>query len=111
MSHNIHEQHVHVHGEQCGHTAIKHDGHFDYLHDGHLHSLHDDHYDEHVIAVNAQNPVECRPVACACGHQKCAHEMVPHGDHFDYLYKGQLHHPHGDHCDNHGPVVTKQARV
>ena len=22
----------------------------------------------------------------------------------DYLVKGQLHHPHGDHCDDHGSV-------
>jgi hypothetical protein len=29
---------------------------------------------------------------------------VPHGDHFDYLFEGRLHHPHGDHCDDHGPL-------
>jgi hypothetical protein len=23
----------------------------------------------------------------------------------DYLVDGHLHHPHGDHCDNHGPVT------
>jgi hypothetical protein len=22
----------------------------------------------------------------------------------DYLVDGRLHHPHGDHCDDHGPV-------
>ena len=26
------------------------------------------------------------------------------GDHVDYLVNGHLHHPHGDHCDDHGPV-------
>jgi hypothetical protein len=31
---------------------------------------------------------------------------VPHGDHVDYLYNNQLHHQHGDHCDNHGQVIT-----
>jgi hypothetical protein len=31
---------------------------------------------------------------------------VPHGDHVDYLYEGRLHHPHGDHCDDHGPLAT-----
>jgi hypothetical protein len=31
---------------------------------------------------------------------------VPHGDHIDYLVDGHLHHPHGDHCDDHGPVET-----
>ena len=29
---------------------------------------------------------------------------MPHGDHTDYLVDGHLHHPHGDHCDDHGPV-------
>jgi UDP-2,3-diacylglucosamine pyrophosphatase LpxH len=29
---------------------------------------------------------------------------VPHGDHVDYLVAGHLHHPHGNHCDDHGPV-------
>jgi hypothetical protein len=31
---------------------------------------------------------------------------VPHGDHHDYLIDGRLHHPHGDHCDDHGPVTV-----
>jgi hypothetical protein len=22
----------------------------------------------------------------------------------DYVVDGRLHHPHGDHCDDHGPV-------
>jgi UDP-2,3-diacylglucosamine pyrophosphatase LpxH len=22
----------------------------------------------------------------------------------DYLVEGHLHHPHGDHCDDHGPL-------
>jgi hypothetical protein len=30
---------------------------------------------------------------------------VPHGDHFDYLVNGRLHHRHGDHCDDHGAVM------
>jgi hypothetical protein len=30
--------------------------------------------------------------------------MVLHGDHTDYIHKGHLHHHHGDHCDDHGPV-------
>jgi hypothetical protein len=29
---------------------------------------------------------------------------VPHGDHVDYLVNGHLHYPHGQHCDDHGPV-------
>lgn len=31
-------------------------------------------------------------------------KQVPHGDHIDYIVDGRLHHPHGDHCDDHGPV-------
>ncbi|HHS0832622.1 TPA: hypothetical protein ACTDMQ_004466 [Salmonella enterica subsp. enterica serovar Muenchen] len=34
----------------------------------------------------------------------CGHEPVPHGNHIDYLVDGRLHHPHGDHCDDHGLV-------
>ena len=37
------------------------------------------------------------------------HEAVLHGDHVDYLVDGHLHHPHGDHCDDHGPVSVVQA--
>ncbi|MFT3815835.1 MAG: hypothetical protein QM740_21125 [Acidovorax sp.] len=29
-------------------------------------------------------------------------EPVPHGDDVDHLVNGHLHHPHGDHCDDHG---------
>ena len=28
-------------------------------------------------------------------------------DWVDYLVDGHLHHPHGDHCDDHGPVTVK----
>ena len=48
MSHDKHSHPGHVHGEGCGHTAVKHDGHVDYLHDGHLHHpARRDHVDEH----------------------------------------------------------------
>jgi UDP-2,3-diacylglucosamine pyrophosphatase LpxH len=30
---------------------------------------------------------------------------VPHGEHVDYLVDGHLHHPHGDHCDDHGELA------
>jgi hypothetical protein len=32
----------------------------------------------------------------------CGHAAVPHDDHVDYVVGGHLHHPHGDHCDDHG---------
>lgn len=107
MNHEVHEGHIHVHSPECGHTRIEHDGHIDYLHDGHLHSPHEGHYDEHVIAVSDTNPNVCRPVECACKHEDCGHEQVPHDDHFDYLVNGRLHHKHGDHCDDHGPVAVQ----
>lgn len=31
----------------------------------------------------------------------CGHTAIRHGDHLDYLVDGKLHHPHGDHCDEH----------
>lgn len=102
-----HQHHDHVHGEGCGHTAIKHGDHIDYLHDGHLHHAHDGHYDEHRLDVNEQNPAECNQQHQCSGHvhgEGCGHEAVPHGDHIDYIVDGRLHHQHGDHCDDHGPV-------
>lgn len=107
MSCKTHAHHEHEHGEGCGHTAIKHNDHIDYLHDGHLHHKHGDHYDEHVLEVNETNPVECNAVNCCGEHvhgEGCGHEAVPHGDHIDYIVDGRLHHQHGDHCDDHGPV-------
>lgn len=104
MSHSIHADHGHVHGDHCGHPRVRHNGHVDYLHDGHLHSPHGDHYDEHIIEVTTTNPDACAPVTCDCKHDGCGHPRVPHGDHFDYLFEGRLHHPHGDHCDDHGPL-------
>lgn len=44
-----HENHDHVHGDGCGHQAVKHGDHIDYLHDGHLHHQHEDHVDEHSL--------------------------------------------------------------
>lgn len=104
---NTHVHPKHTHGPGCGHTAIRHNGHIDYLHDGHLHHPHQDHCDEHVIEVSATNPDSCQPVHDCDGHTHgpgCGHEAVPHGDHIDYIVNGRLHHVHGDHCDDHGPV-------
>lgn len=104
MSHHTHDGHTHTHSENCGHIRVMHDGHVDYLHDGHLHHPHDGHYDEHVIAISDENPAVCQLVTCACDHNGCGHPTVPHGDHVDYLVDGRLHHRHGDHCDDHGPL-------
>lgn len=107
---HTHEDHDHRHGSGCGHTAIRHGDHLDYLHDGHLHHQNaDGTVEEHALAVSERNPDGCTSPghSCADGHRHgpgCGHEAVPHGDHVDYLVNGRLHHPHGDHCDDHGPV-------
>lgn len=111
MNCDIHKDHVHEHGPDCGHTQIEHGDHIDYLHDGHLHHPHKDHVDEHTLEVSETNPDVCTPAHECAGHDPdhvhgpgCGHEPVPHGDHTDYLVDGHLHHPHRDHCDDHGPV-------
>src|SRR5947207_12536185 len=90
-----HEGHAHVHGQNCGHTAIKHDGHTDYLHDGHLHHAHDGHVDDHTVTAGGANPDRCTPLHNCGSHEAghvhgsgCGHEAVPHGDHVDYLVAG-----------------------
>lgn len=105
----VHPNHDHVHGPGCGHTRVRHDDHEGYLHDGHLHfQTAAGVVEEHVIEVNERNPDVCRPIVDhEPGHVHgpgCGHEPVPHGDHVDYLVDGRLHHVHGDHCDDHGPV-------
>jgi len=110
---DVHEHHTHEHGQECGHTAVRHDGHTDYLHDGHMHNQSNGHVMEHRFDVNAKNPDECTPnfhEGHEAGHRHgpdCGHEAVPHGDHTDYLVDGKLHHPHGDHCDDHGEVEVR----
>jgi hypothetical protein len=110
-THPTHPDHDHVHGANCGHLAIRHDGHIDYLHDGHLHAMHGDHVDECVLAVDSSHPATCTSGHACKAHaadhvhgDSCGHPAIPHGDHVDYLVDGHLHHAHGSHCDNHGPV-------
>lgn len=107
--HQVHEAHDHVHGPDCGHTAVRHDDHVDYVHDGHLHHPHDGHVDEHVIPVDADHPDGHTSSAGGHGadHEHgpgCGHETVPHDEHVDFLVDGRLHHPHEEHCDDHGPL-------
>ena len=93
----------HKHGPGCGHIAIRHGDHVDYLHDGQLHHLvGDKKVEEHVIEVSKTNPRECKPVECQGQHEGA--ERIPHADHFDVLVNGRLHHVHGAHCDDHGPI-------
>jgi len=105
QNHPVHENHSHEHSISCGHTKIHHSDHIDYVHNGHLHHEHNGHWDECKIPISEANPDDCSEVSCGCKHEEnCGHEMVPHGDHMDYLVNGRLHHVHGDHCDDHGKV-------
>ena len=108
-----HDQHGHIHGPSCGHTGVKHEGHTDYLHEGHLHNAEQDEVAEHVIKEGVANPSVCTPDHACGGHDAkhahgtdCGHEAVPHGNHIDYLVNGHLHYLHGDHCDEHGPILS-----
>jgi len=81
------------------------------VHDGHLHHPAGGRVEEHRIEVSERNPERCTPEhECAHraehggGHGRHHHPAIPHGDHVDYLHEGRLHHHHGDHCDDHGPV-------
>lgn len=109
--HHTHDDHNHTHGKDCGHVAIQHGDHVDYVHDGHLHRAHGDHVDECTVAVDKANPAACTPGHTCKSHNAahkhgadCGHPAIPHGDHTDYLVDGHLHHPHGGHCDDHGPM-------
>ena len=112
---HTHLNHDHVHGINCGHTAIRHGDHVDYLHDGHLHHQSNNGViEEHILAVAATNPITCTGGHACNDHSTdhvhgdgCGHEAVPHGDHVDYLVDGHLHHQHNGHCDNHGPVLFR----
>jgi hypothetical protein len=112
MSNNQDNEHLHVHGNHCGHTGVVHKDHVDFLHDGHLHhQAADGSVQEHVLEISASNPNACTKGHECSGHDLnhvhgpgCGHEAVPHGDHIDYLVDGHLHHPHNGHCDDHGKI-------
>ena len=107
-----HANHSHQHGPNCGHTAIKHDGHVDYLHDGHLHHVKARRLGRRACPGSRAPrtpPPASRSTMAASPRRTTSRSClrppaVPHGDHVDYLVEGHLHHPHGDHCDDHGPV-------
>lgn len=57
--------------------------------------------DDHIIAKHPDPEHICGP--------RCGHEAIEHDDHTDYIVDGRLHCPHGDHCDDHGPVEAAQT--
>jgi len=105
---------AHRHGPGCGHTAIRHGDHIDYLNEDRLEHQQGDVVEAHRLEVNEQNPNRCTPDHRCSEHVGHRHDQepaehrhhpaVPHGDHLDLLHEGRLHHHHGDHCDDHGPV-------
>lgn len=106
-----HEAHEHQHGADCGHVAVRHGRHTDYLHDGHLHYVEGDAVYEHAIEESDHNPDVCKPLKEHHQHgPRCGHKTIPHGDHMDFVVEGRLHHPHGEHCDDHGPVKITTPR-
>lgn len=38
-------------------------------------------------------------------------KLVEHQDHYDYLIGDKLHHPHGDHCDDHGILNLPKSGI
>lgn len=64
-----------------------------------------------AVEVSDTNPDDCTPDHDCAEHETahrhgpdCGHEAVRHGDHVDYVVGGHLHHPHDEHCDDHGPL-------
>lgn len=97
---NLNEQCNHQHGPQCNYgQGCRH------LMDDDMHVMDDD---MHVVA-NEKVPLWCDFGHNCHYHDKdhrhgpdCGHLAVSHDGHIDYLVNGHLHHPHGNHCDNHG---------
>jgi len=105
VEHKAHEGHKH--GENCGHTAIKHADHVDYMHDGHIHNAAaSGKVVEHKVRVAASK--NHAKAAAENGHThgvNCGHERIEHGDHSDYVVDGNVHHVHGDHCDQNATEI------
>ena len=95
-THEMHEDHQHVHGPDCGHAATQHGDHVDYFHDGCAHYEHDGHWDECADAPHAEHGAHDHEHGPECGH-----DAVEHGDHVDYVHDGHRHAAHEGHWDEH----------
>ena len=104
---------MHVHGPGCGHIAIQHKNDVDYstaaacntLRAGTLMSTWSK-LARPILTGAIWKPSRFRTQCGASTWSSCGDEAVPHGDHVDYLVDERLHHPHGDHCDDHGPLTV-----
>ncbi|ROP28300.1 hypothetical protein EDD30_1045 [Couchioplanes caeruleus] len=95
--HQIHAEHDHKHGEECGHVGFRHGDHTDYVHEGHIHRWTQGNWEEcgateHLTHTDVHDHVH---------GDGCGHPAIPHGDHTDYLHEGHRHVRHGDHWDDH----------
>ena len=63
-----HQQHDHVHGENCGHTSLRRGNDTGYLHEGHMHVQHGEHFDCAAVEVSSRNPEGCTPGQSGKGH-------------------------------------------
>ena len=95
-THDVHDDHPHVHGPDCGHASVQHGDHVDYIHDGCAHYEHEGHWDECADSPHAAHEEHEHEHGPDCGH-----EAVPHGDHVDYVHDGHRHAAHAGHWDEH----------
>lgn len=97
----------HKHGENCGHAFIKHGDHLDYIHDGHFHHVTaSGQVVEHNVRVAASKDHVKAPAEPGHKHgANCGHASIRHGDHSDYVVDGNVHHVHGDHCDQYSTEI------
>jgi hypothetical protein len=102
MTHQPHDEHLHVHDRFCGHPAIEHDDHLDFLHDGHVHHAHDGHVDDLADIADGVAPVHIAHRGHMHVHAPdCGHRAVEHGDHTDFLHGEHRHVGHATHYDEH----------
>ncbi|GMH38461.1 hypothetical protein BSKO_06345 [Bryopsis sp. KO-2023] len=81
--------------ESCDHTALRHGSHTGWLVDGKLKCRSSQSEALIECCLDWEADVACQLVQLLDGHvhsDACGHEMVPHGDHVDYLVDGRLHH-------------------
>eukprot|EP00803_Ostreobium_quekettii_P005640 evm.model.scf_588.1 EVM.evm.TU.scf_588.1 scf_588:5120-12616(-) len=79
--------------QDCHHTIIQHGSHTGWLADGKLRCR--TRVEEALFQCSLDISGNCELVTLLDGHSHgphCGHELVPHGNHYDYLVGGQLQH-------------------
>lgn len=100
----------HVHGDNCGHEAVKHGNHYDYIvagkfetFNGDFHGLVDmsDKTNRGVANVEVHEDHMHGPT---CGHSSVKHceNSACTSFHYDFSHEGTYHAIHGGHWHNHG---------